>query len=86
MMLTNTQIKNAKPGERAVKLFDGGGLYLEISPSGGKLWRLKYRFDGCGHCHRVASEAVRRSITSFAVPRSKPVAAAYRAMASIFLP
>ena len=46
MMLTNTQIKNAKPEERAVKLFDGGGLYLEIAPSGGKLWRLKYRFDG----------------------------------------
>jgi integrase len=46
MMLTNTQIKNVKPGERAVKLFDGGGLYLEIAPSGGKLWRLKYRFDG----------------------------------------
>lgn len=45
MMLTNTQIKNAKPAERAVKLFDGGGLYLEIAPSGGKLWRLKYRFD-----------------------------------------
>lgn len=46
MMLTATQIKNAKPAERAVKLFDGGGLYLEIGPSGGKLWRLKYRFDG----------------------------------------
>ena len=46
MMLSNVQIKNAKPGERAVKLFDGGGLYLEIAPSGGKLWRLKYRFDG----------------------------------------
>ena len=46
MMLTNTQVKNAKPEERAVKLFDGRGLYLLISPSGGKLWRLKYRFDG----------------------------------------
>lgn len=46
MMLTNTQVKNAKPEARAVKLFDGGGLYLLIAPSGGKLWRLKYRFDG----------------------------------------
>jgi hypothetical protein len=27
-------------------MFDGSGLYLEISPSGGKLWRLKYRFVG----------------------------------------
>lgn len=46
MGLSNAQIKNAKPAQRSVKLFDGGGLYLEISPSGGKLWRLKYRFDG----------------------------------------
>ena len=27
-------------------MFDGGGLYLEVSPAGGKLWRLKYRFNG----------------------------------------
>src|SRR6185503_1273549 len=45
MMLTNTQVKNAKSGVKAIRLFDGRGLYLEISPSGGKLWRLKYRFD-----------------------------------------
>jgi integrase len=29
-----------------VKLFDERGLYLEVSPGGGKWWRLKYRFDG----------------------------------------
>ncbi|EMP79109.1 integrase family protein [Burkholderia pseudomallei MSHR1043] len=29
-----------------MRLFDGGGLYLEIAPSGGKWWRLKYRFGG----------------------------------------
>jgi integrase len=46
MPLTNTAILNAKPGEKPIRLFDGGGLYLEISPSGGKLWRLKYRFNG----------------------------------------
>ena len=39
-------IRNAKPGEKPVKLFDGGGLYLEVSPAGGKWWQLKYRFDG----------------------------------------
>ena len=27
-------------------MFDGGGLYLEVAPAGGKWWRLKYRFDG----------------------------------------
>ncbi|MCY4420488.1 MAG: integrase arm-type DNA-binding domain-containing protein [Gammaproteobacteria bacterium] len=46
MSLTNTAIRNAKPGEKIRKIFDGRGLYLEISPSGGKWWRLKYRFDG----------------------------------------
>ena len=45
MMLTNIQIKKAVPAQTPVRLFDGGGLYLEISPKGGKLWRLKYRFD-----------------------------------------
>ena len=46
MSLTNTAIRNAKPGEKIRKIFDGRGLYLEISPSGGKWWRLKYRFEG----------------------------------------
>ena len=44
--LTDTAIKNAKPRSKAYKLSDGGGLYLEVSPAGGKLWRLKYRFQG----------------------------------------
>ena len=46
MPLTDTAIRTAKPTDKAVKLFDGGGLYLEIAPSGGKWWRLKYRFQG----------------------------------------
>jgi integrase len=46
MPLTDTTIRNAKPREKPMKLFDGGGLYLEVSPTGGKWWRLKYRFDG----------------------------------------
>ena len=46
MPLTDTAIRNAKPGEKPIRLFDGGGLYLEVSPSGGKWWRLKYRFGG----------------------------------------
>jgi integrase len=45
MALTDTTIRNAKPGGRPIRLFDGGGLYLEVSPTGGKWWRLKYRFD-----------------------------------------
>lgn len=46
MPLTNTTIRNVKSGKKTVKLFDERGLYLEISPSGGRWWRLKYRFDG----------------------------------------
>lgn len=46
MPLTDTAIRNAKPTEKTQKLFDSGGLYLELSPSGGKWWRLKYRFGG----------------------------------------
>lgn len=46
MPLTDTTVRNAKPGEKIARLFDGAGLYLELSPSGGKWWRLKYRFDG----------------------------------------
>jgi integrase len=46
MPLTSTAIRNAQPDEKPVKLFDERGLYLEVSPTGGKWWRLKYRFDG----------------------------------------
>ena len=40
------KIDKAKPQEKEVKLYDGGGLFLLITPSGGKLWNLKYRFGG----------------------------------------
>lgn len=46
MPLTDTAIRTAKPSASPVRMFDGGGLYLEVSPAGGKLWRLKYRYAG----------------------------------------
>ncbi len=46
MALTDVAIRNAKPGEKAIKLADGGGMFLLVTPAGGKLWRLKYRVDG----------------------------------------
>ena len=46
MTLSDSKIRNAKPGERPRRLFDGGGLYLEVAPSGSRWWRLKYRFEG----------------------------------------
>jgi len=46
MPLSDMAIRKAIPTDKKQKLFDGGGLYLEVAPSGGKLWRLKYRFGG----------------------------------------
>lgn len=46
MKLTDIAIRNAKPGGKPVKMADGGGMYLLVTPTGGKLWRLKYRLDG----------------------------------------
>ena len=45
-VLTDKEIKNAKPQVKPYRLTDGGGLYLEVSPAGGKLWRWKYRYQG----------------------------------------
>jgi integrase len=46
MALTDLTIRKAKPGERLVKLSDGGGLQLWITPTGGKFWHIAYRFAG----------------------------------------
>ncbi|SAI72958.1 phage-related integrase [Bordetella ansorpii] len=43
--LNDTQCRAARPGEKPYKLFDGGGLYLFVTPSGAKSWRLAYRFN-----------------------------------------
>jgi integrase len=45
-MLSDIAIRNARPRERAFKLYDERGLYLIIQPTGGKLWRFDYRFFG----------------------------------------
>lgn len=44
--LTDTEIKKAKSTDKDYKLFDGGGLFMLIKTNGGKLWRLKYSFEG----------------------------------------
>lgn len=46
MTLTDTAIKNAKPAGKAYKMFDGGGLFLLVTPASQKYWRLKYRLGG----------------------------------------
>jgi integrase len=44
--LTDIKVQKAKSKDKSITLFDGGGLFLMVTPSGGKLWRFKYRFDG----------------------------------------
>lgn len=46
MPLTDVKCKSAKPKEKPYKLSDSQGLYLEVLPSGGKYWRMKYYFHG----------------------------------------
>jgi len=46
MPLKDAAVRNAKPGAQPKKLSDGGGLHVLIQPTGGKLWRLAYRFSG----------------------------------------
>ena len=46
MKLRDVTIRNAKAKESPYKLTDGRGLYLQVTPSGGKLWRWNYRHDG----------------------------------------
>ena len=46
MPLSDVAIRKAKATDKAQRLFDGFGLYLEVTPAGSKLWRQKYRFAG----------------------------------------
>jgi integrase len=46
MPLTELQCRQAKPQSKNYRLFDGGGLYLDVRTSGSRIWRLKYKFFG----------------------------------------
>jgi len=46
MALSDTAVRSAKHGAKPIKVFDANGLFLLIQPSGGKLWRFKYRYEG----------------------------------------
>lgn len=45
MALTNIAILNAKPAEKPYKIYDTDGLFMQVTPTGGKWWRFKYRFE-----------------------------------------
>lgn len=42
--LTETKVKRLKPKDKAYKMSDAGGLYIEVHPNGSKYWRYKYRY------------------------------------------
>jgi integrase len=46
MPLSETKARNAKPTTKPYKLADGDGMFLLVTPAGGKYWRLKYYFAG----------------------------------------
>ncbi|WP_158944230.1 integrase arm-type DNA-binding domain-containing protein [Granulicella sp. S190] len=45
-ILTDVKVRQAKAGTAPLTVFDGGGLYLKVTPTGGKLWRWSYRYQG----------------------------------------
>jgi len=45
-MLTDAKVRKIKPTEKKTRYSDEKGMYLEVTPSGGMYWRLKYRFNG----------------------------------------
>lgn len=71
-LLTDAKVKAVRPTDRNWKLSDGGGLFLLVKPTGGKLWRWKYRLQGkenlfaIGSCgskgDRVHSEVLGRTL------------------------
>ncbi|MSQ59549.1 MAG: DUF4102 domain-containing protein [Betaproteobacteria bacterium] len=55
MALTDARIRSTKPGATPGKLTDGAGLYLEVRPSGAKLWRYRYRIAGKENVYAVGA-------------------------------
>jgi hypothetical protein len=72
MALNDVAIRNAKPMAKPYKLGDGGGLYLLVTPAGGKLWRVKFR---------VVGKEKLLSLGSGLVDQSQKMTVAARAMA-----
>ena len=69
--LTDAKCKSAKPSSSIYKLFDGEGLYLAVTPSGGKHWRVAYRANGkpqtycMGPFERIPLKDARQRLDAF---------------------
>lgn len=55
MHLTAVKIRHAKPGPAPIKLTDSGGLFLEVTPGGNKLWRYRFRLAGKENTYAIGS-------------------------------
>lgn len=55
MPLTELKVRNAKPKEKPYKLLDDRGLYLLVSPSGSRLWLLRYTLHGRENMHGLGA-------------------------------
>lgn len=55
MPLTDVKIRQTKPGSASIKLTDGGGLYLEVTPGGSKLWRYRFRLGRKENTYAIGS-------------------------------
>jgi hypothetical protein len=66
--LAEADIEAASPREKPYRLTDGDGMYLEVSPSGGKYWRFKYRFGGK---QKVLALGVHPDVTAAAARRQR---------------
>jgi hypothetical protein len=60
--LTESKLRNLKPKTNLYKVFDSGGLYIEVSPHNTKTWCLKYALNGKDKRHTFShSDAIRKS-------------------------
>lgn len=88
-MLTDTKIRSLKPAEKTYRVADAGGLYIEVSPKGGKVWRQTYRFAGKPRTHthgpfpetklaqaRLLREKLKAQVRAGEDPRPAPAAPA----------
>ena len=55
MPLTSTRIRSLTPSEKLYRLTDGGGLVLEVQPTGSRLWRYRYRLDGKENLYAIGA-------------------------------
>lgn len=68
-MLTDTAIRNAKPGEKPYKVADSQSLYLLVNPRGSKFWHFKYRINGV---ERKSPSDVHQGRTAIVSRRARP--------------